>query len=98
MKKRQVVLKRDDQFSRNTPNSSFTVRTVRYGECQKNHAANVGGYAVDGCREFMPSGEDGTSGALTCAACGCHRNFHRREVAASEVVCDCSTSPNENNT
>ncbi|PQQ10199.1 mini zinc finger protein 3 [Prunus yedoensis var. nudiflora] len=51
------------------------LRTVRYGECQKNHAANLGGYAVDGCREFMASGEEGTTEALTCAACGCHRIF-----------------------
>ncbi|KAK4393107.1 Mini zinc finger protein 2 [Sesamum angolense] len=90
MKKRQVVLRRDDQFSRNSANSSFAVRRVRYGECQKNHAANVGGYAVDGCREFMPCGEEGSNGALTCAACGCHRNFHRREEEA-EVVCDGSS-------
>ncbi|GFQ03971.1 mini zinc finger protein 2 [Phtheirospermum japonicum] len=93
MKKRQVVLKREDQ---NSANSSFTVRSVRYGECQKNHAANVGGYAVDGCREFMPCGEEGTSAALTCAACGCHRNFHRRRVEA-EVVCDGGSAPNESN-
>ncbi|KAG2399048.1 Mini zinc finger protein [Vigna angularis] len=75
MKKRQVVLKRDVA---NT--SSSVTRNVRYGECQKNHAANIGGYAVDGCREFMASTGDGGGGALTCAACGCHRNFHRREV------------------
>ncbi|XP_051117707.1 mini zinc finger protein 2-like [Andrographis paniculata] len=89
MKKRQVVLRRsDDNISRNCTNSSFAVRTVRYMECQRNHAANVGGYAVDGCREFMPCGEEGTSGALTCAACGCHRNFHRREVEVeADVAC-----------
>ncbi|XP_073017237.1 mini zinc finger protein 2-like [Primulina eburnea] len=78
MKKRQMVLTMNDDSPRNSENSSLPVRTVRYGECQKNHAANVGGYAVDGCREFMAAGEEGTSGALACAACGCHRNFHRR--------------------
>ncbi|KAL6324964.1 hypothetical protein AAG906_019872 [Vitis piasezkii] len=93
MRKRQVVLRRDEP-SRSSANSSFTVRSVRYGECQKNHAAGVGGYAVDGCREFMASGEEGTSSALTCAACGCHRNFHRREVE-TELVCECS-SPTSN--
>ncbi|CAL0301284.1 unnamed protein product [Lupinus luteus] len=56
------------------------VVVMKYGECQKNHAANIGGYAVDGCREFMASGDEGTGSALTCAACGCHRNFHKREV------------------
>ncbi|KAH1215723.1 Mini zinc finger protein 2 [Glycine max] len=73
MRKRQVVVRREE------PQRS--ARTVKYGECQKNHAANVGGYAVDGCREFMASGAtgEGTSAALTCAACGCHRNFHKRQ-------------------
>ena len=85
MRKRQVVLKRDEPSSRNSTTSSLTIRSVRYGECQKNHAASVGGYAVDGCREFMASGEEGTTGALTCAACGCHRNFHRREVETEAV-------------
>ncbi|EPS57373.1 hypothetical protein M569_17445, partial [Genlisea aurea] len=88
MKKRHVVLLSSE--GQNCANSAYAVRTVRYGECQKNHAANVGGYAVDGCREFMPCGEEGTEGALTCAACGCHRNFHRRETASTEIACDCS--------
>lgn len=89
MRKRQVVLRREEP-SRNSTASSVTVRSVRYAECQKNHAAGVGGYAVDGCREFMASGEEGTAAALTCAACGCHRSFHRREVD-TEVVCECSS-------
>ncbi|KAJ7970987.1 Zinc-finger homeodomain protein [Quillaja saponaria] len=54
---------------------------VTYKECLKNHAASLGGHALDGCGEFMPSPSatftDPTS--LKCAACGCHRNFHRRE-------------------
>ncbi|CAH8319953.1 unnamed protein product [Eruca vesicaria subsp. sativa] len=52
-----------------------------YKECLKNHAAALGSHALDGCGEFMPSpsfvSTDPTS--LKCAACGCHRNFHRRE-------------------
>ncbi|KAK3027437.1 hypothetical protein RJ639_042077 [Escallonia herrerae] len=91
MKKRQVVVRRGGSGRSTTTSVS---RTVRYGECQKNHAASIGGYAVDGCREFMASGEDGTNAALSCAACGCHRNFHRREV--DEVVSECS-SPSSNN-
>lgn len=54
---------------------------ITYKECLKNHAASLGGHALDGCGEFMPSptatSTDPTS--LKCAACGCHRNFHRRE-------------------
>ncbi|CAL9121548.1 unnamed protein product [Musa textilis] len=51
----------------------------RYRECLRNHAAAMGGQSYDGCGEFMPGGEDGSLEALKCAACGCHRNFHRRE-------------------
>ncbi|EOY03460.1 Homeobox protein 34, putative [Theobroma cacao] len=54
---------------------------ITYKKCLKNHAANLGGHALDGCGEFMPSPTatptDPTS--LKCAACGCHRNFHLRE-------------------
>ncbi|KAL8529585.1 hypothetical protein ACS0TY_006857 [Phlomoides rotata] len=51
---------------------------VRYGECMKNHAVNIGGYTVDGCREFIAArGQEGSTAQLSCAACGCHRNFHR---------------------
>lgn len=50
---------------------------VTYRECLKNHAAGIGGHAVDGCGEFMPSPTEPTS--FQCAACSCHRNFHRRE-------------------
>ncbi|KAJ0818670.1 putative transcription factor ZF-HD family [Helianthus annuus] len=54
---------------------------TRYRECLKNHAANIGGNVTDGCCEFMPSGNDGTLEAFKCAACNCHRNFHRKETA-----------------
>ncbi|KAI3766837.1 hypothetical protein L2E82_16912 [Cichorium intybus] len=87
MKKRQVVVKKS---SSNKTSSASMIQRIRYGECQKNHAADIGGYAVDGCREFMASGEEGTTAALVCAACGCHRSFHRREV--DEVVCEGSST------
>ncbi|KAK6143788.1 hypothetical protein DH2020_024136 [Rehmannia glutinosa] len=51
---------------------------VKYKECLKNHAANIGGNATDGCGEFMPKGKNGTLEALICSACNCHRNFHRK--------------------
>ncbi|XP_045826353.1 zinc-finger homeodomain protein 2-like [Trifolium pratense] len=54
--------------------------TVRYRECQKNHAVSIGGHAVDGCCEFLAAGEEGTLEAVICAACNCHRNFHRKEI------------------
>ncbi|KAG1366575.1 zinc-finger homeodomain protein 2 [Cocos nucifera] len=58
----------------------------RYRECLKNHAVSIGGHAVDGCGEFMAAGEEGTLDALRCAACGCHRNFHRKEVEGGSTV------------
>ncbi|MED6151424.1 hypothetical protein PIB30_082329 [Stylosanthes scabra] len=90
MKKRQVVmLRRVDSAAAGYGNNggspppplppSSNNNVVRYAECLKNHAANSGGYALDGCREFMASSGEGTTGALTCAACGCHRNFHRKK-------------------
>ncbi|TVU09882.1 hypothetical protein EJB05_43380, partial [Eragrostis curvula] len=56
----------------------------RYRECLKNHAVGIGGHAVDGCGEFMAAGEEGTLDALRCAACNCHRNFHRKESPTAE--------------
>ncbi|KAF7047553.1 hypothetical protein CFC21_056468 [Triticum aestivum] len=47
-----------------------------YRECLRNHAAKLGTYASDGCCEYTP--DDSQPAALLCAACGCHRNFHRK--------------------
>ncbi|PON67055.1 Octamer-binding transcription factor [Trema orientale] len=54
---------------------------VSYRECLKNHAASIGGHALDGCGEFMqcPTAVPTDPTSLKCAACGCHRNFHRRD-------------------
>lgn len=68
-------------------NVKSKAKAVRYRECLRNHAVGSGGHAVDGCGEFMPSGEEGTVEALKCAACDCHRNFHRREVEG-ETTCE----------
>ncbi|KQJ90232.1 zinc-finger homeodomain protein 9 [Brachypodium distachyon] len=55
-------------------------QVVTYQDCLRNHAANLGAHAVDGCREFLPTPENNPADpwSLKCAACGCHRNFHRR--------------------
>ncbi|KAF3444202.1 hypothetical protein FNV43_RR13892 [Rhamnella rubrinervis] len=53
---------------------------VMYKECLKNHAASIGGFAIDGCGEFMPGGDQGTLEAIKCSACNCHRNFHRKHT------------------
>ena len=72
--------------------SKEAAKVVHYRECQRNHAASIGGHAVDGCREFMASGADGTAAALMCAACGCHRSCHRREVETDDRDCSSTTS------
>jgi ZF-HD class homeobox domain-containing protein len=64
----------------------------RYRECLRNHAARLGAHVLDGCCEFMPSGSDGAA-ALACAACGCHRSFHRREAIPGGVAPAVAVSP-----
>lgn len=58
----------------------------KYKECLKNHAVAIGGNALDGCREFMAAGEEGTLDALRCAACNCHRNFHRKQLGGAMLA------------
>ncbi|CAN4085395.1 unnamed protein product [Withania somnifera] len=62
-----------------------------YRECLRNHAASLGSYATDGCGEFTLDDNNtspGGSSSLNCAACGCHRNFHRK------ITCGASYSNN----
>ncbi|KAI3932545.1 hypothetical protein MKX01_026041 [Papaver californicum] len=66
---------------------------VKYKECLKNHAASIGGHANDGCGEFMQeaaadqdNNNNNAARLLRCAACGCHRNFHRKEIHGSGFV------------
>jgi len=58
----------------------------KYKECLKNHAVGIGGHALDGCGEFMAAGAEGTLDALKCAACNCHRNFHRKDPSESSFL------------
>ncbi|CAL9774926.1 unnamed protein product, partial [Musa acuminata subsp. burmannicoides] len=66
-----------------TAATSAAYISTKYKECLRNHAAALGGHVVDGCGEFMPSGDPDSPEALKCAACGCHRSFHRRETDGS---------------
>lgn len=56
-----------------------------YKECLRNHAASLGSYATDGCGEFTL--DDTTPETLKCAACGCHRNFHRKVIVTVRGGC-----------
>ncbi|KAK9669237.1 hypothetical protein RND81_13G118100 [Saponaria officinalis] len=94
MKKRQIMVAKKEEEMRknyNNNNNNNNTRVVKYGECQKNHAASMGGYALDGCTEFMPSGVEGTSKALLCAACFCHRNFHTK-LLPTVPTCESSST------
>ncbi|GMI87479.1 homeobox protein 32, ZINC FINGER HOMEODOMAIN 14 [Hibiscus trionum] len=48
-----------------------------YRDCQRNHACSLGGYALDGCTEFIRCNSGDSS---HCEACGCHRNYHRKAL------------------
>ncbi|KAE8811520.1 zinc-finger homeodomain 1 [Hordeum vulgare] len=58
------------------------VKEVRYKECGRNLVPASGGHVVDGCREWMPLIDCNPADPFSykCAACGCHRNFHRQET------------------
>ncbi|MQM02051.1 hypothetical protein Taro_034804 [Colocasia esculenta] len=72
--------RRGTSCSSNKGAAAAAAAAAAYRECLKNHAASLGGKALDGCGEFMPGGAEGTLEAFRCSACGCHRNFHRKVV------------------
>ncbi|THU70653.1 hypothetical protein C4D60_Mb08t27240 [Musa balbisiana] len=74
--------------ARNSTSAATVDVSVRYKECLRNHAAGIGGHVLDGCGEFMPEGEPSTPGGLKCAACGCHRSFHRKETDGDNEATD----------
>ncbi|KAM3377710.1 hypothetical protein P3S68_010123 [Capsicum galapagoense] len=52
---------------------------VKYLECRHNYAARFNSHVLDGCGEFCPTvAHDETPESFICAACHCHRNFHRK--------------------
>ncbi|CAH2077749.1 unnamed protein product [Thlaspi arvense] len=63
---------------------SIFTRVIRYGECRKNQASRVGATAYDGCGEFVSATTE--EGSMNCAACGCHRSFHREESFYDRVL------------
>ncbi|KAJ6757421.1 ZINC-FINGER HOMEODOMAIN PROTEIN 2 [Salix koriyanagi] len=72
--------------SKSRPVGEESRTTTEYRECWRNHAVLAGGSAVDGCGEFTPKGDRGTKEAFICEACGCHRNFHRKQSVKNGVV------------
>ncbi|TYI97778.1 hypothetical protein E1A91_D01G167000v1 [Gossypium mustelinum] len=54
-----------------------------YRDCQRNHACCLGGYAIDGCTQFIPFNNSKTH----CKACGCPRNYHRKRMARQQRSC-----------
>ncbi|KAB5529500.1 hypothetical protein DKX38_019581 [Salix brachista] len=72
--------------SKSRPVDEESRTTTEYRECWRNHAVLAGGSAVDGCGEFTPKGDRGTKEAFIYEACGCHRNFHRKQSVKNGVV------------
>ncbi|GFQ04607.1 zinc-finger homeodomain protein 6 [Phtheirospermum japonicum] len=64
---------------------------VTHMECMHNRAVEARGYVLDGCGLFEPSGPT----RMVCAACGCHRNFHRRVVVNLPPPSDDTRAGNE---
>ncbi|XP_057421548.1 mini zinc finger protein 3-like [Lotus japonicus] len=73
MRKNKVV-----ETRRQEP-TTVSKTTVQDLVCLKNHAVDHGPPIFDGCQEFMASGEHGAA-ALTCAASGCQRGYHKKLV------------------
>ncbi|KEH19154.1 putative transcription factor ZF-HD family [Medicago truncatula] len=48
--------------------------------------SSIGGYSLDGCREFLPAGAEGATNFFKCTACKCHKNFHCIVPATNLVV------------
>ncbi|XP_039137102.1 zinc-finger homeodomain protein 8-like [Dioscorea cayenensis subsp. rotundata] len=56
---------------------------ANFQECMRNFAAQTGGFVRDGCQQYLenPTAPEPN----TCAACGCHRNFHRMVIIRNHV-------------
>ncbi|KAJ4780755.1 Zinc finger family protein [Rhynchospora pubera] len=70
------------KFQPNPNTLNISNGTATYHECLKNHAAAVGGHVLDGCGEFMTDPDN----PLSCAACTCHRSFHRKESVGTSRI------------
>ncbi|KAE8719206.1 hypothetical protein F3Y22_tig00109972pilonHSYRG00251 [Hibiscus syriacus] len=60
-----------------------------YRDCQRNHACSLGGYAIDGCTEFIQGEEDGPAARRCCPADAVY--FGRSEGQAEEIEIQCGT-------
>ncbi|KAH7841718.1 hypothetical protein Vadar_033402 [Vaccinium darrowii] len=70
---------------------------VVYGACNRNYAAEIGMYVLDGCGEFALD----SAGSRYCEACGCDKNFHivivpNRTTTATTSINNLGAKPNTN--
>nr|GMD68374.1 mini zinc finger protein 2-like [Ipomoea batatas] len=81
MKRTIRVEERLDSTRRYTAGGTFGVTTnLFFIACQLVAAFAIKQLFLKSHEEDNKSREDGTPAALTCAACGCHQNFHLRVV------------------
>lgn len=75
-------MRRNQEAPRRSQQGSLVSRitTVRFLECQKNQAIETGEHVLDGCQEFLMYRDAKGVATLICAACGCQREFHRKDV------------------
>lgn len=81
------VIKMDEFKWIEVENVSVKDKVISYKECNRNYVIFFGGYVVDGCGEFMFSGEEGIIEFFKCVVCDCYRNYYRKEVEVEES-CD----------
>ncbi|KAL3824557.1 hypothetical protein ACJIZ3_020586 [Penstemon smallii] len=67
---------------------------VRYTECHKIHVSKTGENYVDGCKEFRSdiNRERWYGEQVSCAACKCHKSFHRNEIKKEVITPFSSTT------
>ncbi|XP_027338063.1 zinc-finger homeodomain protein 5-like [Abrus precatorius] len=69
----------------NLPARAFAFeQSVVYKECKHNHAASLGRVSYDGCHEFLQGCDE--NNPMLCAACGCHRSFHRKLTVYNPIA------------
>ncbi|XP_039065813.1 zinc-finger homeodomain protein 14-like [Hibiscus syriacus] len=83
-KRYDVTMACHEEIENHLKERSVKMEKEIYRDCQRNHACSLGGYAIDGCTEFI---QGNTISSTQIEACGCHRNYHRK------VVVDLKRSP-----
>ncbi|XP_061337157.1 zinc-finger homeodomain protein 5-like [Gastrolobium bilobum] len=69
----------------NMPAATSFEKDVVFKACERNHTMSLGRVCYDGCQEFLGGGGK-TKDAMLCAACDCHRSFHRKCIIYDPIT------------